>query len=132
MNKLLDLRITLDTLNNDLFDLLSKRKKLVSKIQQAKEIPGSLDHLRELTLFKTNSEKLYLLSELELLAFSLIMENHAGDNYPAWSKGEHLENSSRDVIEMINPFLIASLGKLSIIEKQLKPLYLKMIKDFNG
>lgn len=128
MNSLLTLRDKLGELNSDLFLILKKRKEISRKIQALKKTSSSLDIRRELTLFSEAKADLLSLSDKELLSFSLIMESQAGENYPSWSTGIHLQDKSSCITEMINPFLLKILGRLGEVEKSLNDEYLSMIQ----
>ena len=107
------LREALDQLNKQWFSLVQERRELVSQIQSVKLV-GSLPHFdydRESALF---SDLLKLLAPLhlkELLAFSVLMEAHAGspERYPAWSEGVHLAELPLKDFHRINPVLLKAV-----------------------
>ncbi len=112
-SNLAELREALAQANSELFLTLSERRKLCVKIQEFKESKGRYSHYdpeREKTLFQHFQKDLSELSLRELLAFSLIMEDHAmamaPGSYPAWSQHTHLAGHKNELFEMINPLLL--------------------------
>ena len=107
---LTELRVALDQVNQQWLSLVQRRRELVGQIQAAKQknsLP-TFDHSREASLFAASAVVLAPLHLKELLAFSLLMEAHAGspENYPAWSEGVHLTELPLKDFHRINPVLL--------------------------
>lgn len=112
-SELAQLREALAQLNSELFLTFAERRRLTVKIQEYKGASGRYSHYdpeREKTIFTLFQPQLKTLSLKELLAFSLIMEDHAmamaPGSYPAWSTMTHLQNPKKELIEMVNPLMI--------------------------
>ncbi len=126
VEKLLSLRIKLEEINNLIFKTLSERRDVVFQIQEIKHTQGLqiYDKCRELELFKKDSQRLSKLSSLELLVYSLMIENDANKfdgTYPSWSKKEHLDSiSDNSISELINPLLLALFDKKSYSSLNIK------------
>lgn len=129
-SNLAQLRERLAQMNSEFFLLVSERRKASLDIQSLKEGgTGRYSHYdpeRELALFKQFESELKELSLKELLAFSLIMEDQAQafapGAYPSWSQGGHLQHSTREIYEMINPLLfkfshVSFLSKLQLTQE---------------
>ena len=106
-------RERLAQLNSELFLTLGERRALCLKIQGAKDSVGRYAHYdpeREQQLFTQLHAEIKDLTLKELLAFSLIMEDHAmamaPGSYPSWSQACHVANPKKDLSEMINPLLL--------------------------
>lgn len=115
-HKLSELRSNLTDLNFKLFATIKERRALVKEIQQSKVDNkfsySSYDSVRENEMFAKMRTDLSELSESELLAFSLLMEAHAGapEHYPAWSSGVHLLEASQSVMHKMNPLIVKQLS----------------------
>jgi len=89
-----------------------ERSQIVSEIQANKPTAlqtfKSFDAVREVQLFKDLIKVESKLNMREWLAFSLLMESHAGapENYPAWSEGIHLAEAPSRIEHRINPILL--------------------------
>jgi chorismate mutase len=112
-SNLAQLRERLAQLNSELFLTLAERRGLCQKIQGTKEVSGKYSHYdpeREIQLFKQLEKEIKELSLKELLAFSLIMEDHAmamaPGSYPSWSNCTHIVNPKKELAEMVNPLLL--------------------------
>lgn len=112
-SNLAQLREALAQLNSEFFLTLGERRNLCLKIQEFKEGQGQYPHYdptREKDVFALFGKELKELTLKELLAFSLIMEDHAQafapGSYPSWSQRVHLTSSRGELIEMINPLLL--------------------------
>lgn len=112
-SNLAQLREALLQLNSEFFLTLKERRGLCLKIQEYKKIEGTYSHYnpeREKMIFTQLNDQLSDLSIKELLAFSLVMEDHAmamaPGSYPSWSQYIHLSNPKKELIEMINPLLL--------------------------
>lgn len=106
-------REALAQLNSELFLTIGERRSLCVKIQEFKESKGRYSHYdpeREKEVFVLFQTQLKECSLKELLAFSLIMEDHAmamaPGSYPAWSQLGHLQEPKRELYEMINPLML--------------------------
>jgi chorismate mutase len=110
---LAQLREALAQLNSEFFLTIAERRNLTVRIQEFKDSTGRYSHYdpdREKDIFALFQEQLKTLSTKELLAFSLIMEDHATalapGSYPGWSSCVHLVNPKKDLYEMINPLML--------------------------
>src|SRR5690606_36995470 len=100
-------------LNSEFFLTVGERRRLSVKIQEFKASEGRYSHFdpeREKEIFNLFQTQLKSLSLKELLAFSLIMEDHAmamaPGSYPTWSSMIHLSHPKNEMIEMINPLML--------------------------
>lgn len=107
------LREALAQLNSEFFLTIAERRNLTVKIQEFKEAKGRYSHYdpdREKEVFTMLQTQLKACSLKELLAFSLIMEDHAmamaPGSYPTWSQCTHLSNPKKELFEMINPLML--------------------------
>lgn len=112
-SELEQLREALLQSNSEFFFNLSERRKLCIAIQEMKGATGRFSHYdpeREIIVFKHFKTQLSNLSLRELLAFSLVMEDHAlamaPGSYPNWSQRSHLGSTPKDLHEMINPLML--------------------------
>ncbi len=110
---LAQLREALAQLNSEYFLTIAERRNLTVKIQEFKESKGRFSHYdpdREKEIFGLLKTQLKNISMKELLAFSLIMEDHAmamaPGSYPTWSTKVHLVNPKTELFEMINPLML--------------------------
>jgi chorismate mutase len=99
--------------NSELFITLSERRKLCIAIQEVKGATGRFSHYdpeREKSVFEHFKSQLTALSIRELLAFSLVMEDHAlamaPGSYPYWSQRYHLTSAPKEIHEMVNPLML--------------------------
>ena len=112
-SNLSQLRERLAQLNSELFLTMKERRILSVQIQSSKDSSGRYSHYdpeREKELFTQLEAEIKTLSLKELLAFSLIMEDHAmamaPGSYPSWSQACHVSSPKHDLAEMINPMLL--------------------------
>lgn len=100
------LRSELATINKSLLETIELRKATAQKIQEIKDSTGKIkyDPQREYDLFMSMRVEIGKLSDLELQAFSLLMQDHAGIGYPCWSQGEHLREDQDEL--KLNPLLL--------------------------
>ncbi len=112
-SELARLREALAQLNSEFFLTISERRSLTVRIQGFKDSKGRYAHYdpdREVELFNSLKIQLKNLTFKELLAFSLIMEDHATamapGSYPSWSNRTHLAQTKNELFEMINPLLL--------------------------
>lgn len=112
-SELTQLREALAHLNSEYFLTIAERRYLCVKIQEFKEFKGRFAHYdpeREKEIFGLLQIQLKNITMKELLAFSLIMEDHAmamaPGSYPTWSTKVHLVNPSAELFEMINPLML--------------------------
>ena len=110
---LAQLREALAQLNSELFLTIAERRNLTVRIQEFKESKGRYSHYdpdREKDIFGLFQNQLKDCSLKELLAFSLVMEDHAmamaPGSYPAWSGLGHLATHKNELYEMINPLML--------------------------
>lgn len=118
MSELENHRKELVSITDQILNLISERREVVSKLQKSKNTSGEFaffDLERELIVFKNIKDKLKTFSKRELLAISLLIESQAdiNDQYPSWSMRIHLEKYSQTIEEMINPILLAHVDKNS-------------------
>ena len=117
MESLTNLREQLKDLTQQYFQLINFRKALVAKIQKTKPQDKkyfAFDPFQEKQIFKLQKEHLQNMSPRELLAYSLIMEEHASvtiNAYPQWSQGEHISGQNMDLLSYVNPILLAVVHK---------------------
>ena len=130
---LTDLRSSLEKINIELIQMLIDRRDLVSQIQHIKKLENAnhFDPGQEWIVFSNLSNDLNEWSLEEILAFSLIMQSHVGkeSNYPRWSTGEHLVKKSDNIIDQINPILLAKL-KPELVESLEFNNSFKFVKKF--
>jgi chorismate mutase len=107
------LREALLQTNSEFFFTLSERRKLCIAIQELKGATGRFSHYdpeREKIVFTHFKTQLATLSLRELLAFSLVMEDHAlamaPGSYPNWSQRYHLTSAPKEIHDMINPLML--------------------------
>lgn len=107
------LREALLQANSEFFFTLAERRKLCIAIQEIKSPGGRFSHYdpdREKVVFTNFKQQLATLSMRELLAFSLVMEDHAlamaPGSYPTWSRQYHLNTQGKELHEMINPLML--------------------------
>jgi len=112
-SKLFNLREELLSLNSDFFSWLIRRREVTENIQIEKKLCGRFkyyDPKREIEVFNLLESALKGASLKELLAFSLIMEDHAlasdHNSYPEWSKGVHIHQPRHELFEMMNPLML--------------------------
>lgn len=112
-SELAQLREALAQLNSEFFLTLAERRNVTVKIQELKSNTGRYSHYdpdREKEVFGLVKNQLKNLTSKELLAFSLVMEDHAmamaPGSYPAWSNRIHLVTSRNELFEMINPLML--------------------------
>lgn len=112
-SELAQLREALAQLNSEFFLTLAERRNVTVKIQELKANTGRYSHYdpdREKEVFGLVKTQLKNLTSKELLAFSLVMEDHAmamaPGSYPAWSNRIHLITPRNELFEMINPLML--------------------------
>ncbi len=116
MNKLLNLRTEIDQLNNDYFNFLNERQKLICSVVSSK-LENNLplfDSNREFEIFQKHREDLKKLPLEILLSYSLLIEsqvNFEKEFYPRWSQRVHLntDDVSGKLYEQINPILLKAI-----------------------
>lgn len=135
-SKFIKLRSDLEKWNSELFKILTFRRNVAIEIQKLKESKGhyqNFDPQREIEVFKKFENQLMTLSEKELLAFSLVMEDQAmaleSDNYPAWSRFVHLSSHKNELFEMINPTILKVIRPNAFNRLLLTPEF-SFLKDF--
>jgi len=126
-SSLIELRQALRSINADLFNLIQRRRDTVRGIQTLKSSTPSdwksFDSQRERDLFQQMRVELAALGPKELLAFSLLMEAHAGapELYPAWSEGVHLLELPLHDFHRTNPLLLKLLSPEQFAALRLRP-----------
>lgn len=132
MKKNIDaLRNDIVEVNSSLFEILNKRKKIVSDIQKLKNGPSWKPKV-ELKVF-SDALKNQDLTLKELLIFSNIVEFQVlKDCYPQWSCRVHIETESidhRKLEQQINPILLYVFDKKLYNATKLKPNFKKIIEE---
>jgi chorismate mutase len=135
-SKLQELRDHLAEVNFRFFLTLDERKQICEKIQACKLKVSSHPHYdpsREKIIFQQLQTQLRSLALRELLAFSLIMEEHAQTGtsgaYPQWSLGVHLATPVQTLTGMINPLLLKVVRPDDFSQLQLNTDF-SFLKDF--
>jgi chorismate mutase len=135
-SELSQLREALAQLNSEIFLTIGERRKITLKIQEMKESRGRFSHYdpdREKKLFTLFFSELRSLSIKELLAFSLIMEDHAmamaPGSYPKWSSRSHLSSHANELFEMINPLML-KMARPEFFSKLSLQKEFSFLKDF--
>lgn len=112
-SELAQLREALLQLNSEFFLTLKERRSLTVRIQEYKASGGRYSHYdpeREKEIFQLFLPQLKALTTKEMLAFSLVMEDHATamapGSYPSWSSAIHVQNPKNDLNELINPLML--------------------------
>lgn len=125
------LRSELISITNNIISLISKRKQLVAKIQEIKQTENLNTFIpsREAEVYKLLESELKNFSDKELLSISLLIEEQAGENYPQWSEGVHLEIMTNNVIDLINPLMLLILRPTSFKMLTLKKEYHELINE---
>lgn len=135
-SELAQLREALAQLNSELFLTFAERRNLTVKIQEYKGSTGRYSHFdpeREKEIFNFFQTQLKNLTVKELLAFSLIMEDHAmamaPGSYPAWSNTVHLLSPKKELLEMVNPLMLKVARPDSFNRLTFSPEF-AFLKDF--
>lgn len=130
------LREALAQLNSEFFLTIGERRNLTVKIQEFKEAKGRYSHYdpdREKEVFSMLQTQLKNCSMKELLAFSLIMEDHAmamaPGSYPTWSQCTHIANPKKEIFEMINPLML-KISRPDFFSKLTLSQEFSFLKDF--
>lgn len=97
--------------NLKILKIFSERKELIKKLTVEKVSSSStlFDIDYEFQTFKELKNELNDLENRELYLFSMILENHeknAFPAYPVWSEGEHLGEQKERWFCFTNPFLV--------------------------
>lgn len=135
-SELAQLREGLAQLNSEFFLTLAERRNLTVRIQELKETIGRFSHYdpdREKEVFELLKIQLANVTLKELLAFSLVMEDHAmamaPGSYPAWSNLVHLHNPGHELYEMINPLML-KISHFDFFSKLTLSQEFSFLKDF--
>lgn len=111
-----ELRKQLSDLTLDILELMGKRKSVGKEVQSAKITGAGFYRFvpkRELEIFTHFNDVLQDKSVKELLALSLMIEDHAqqgeSHTYPAWSSQIHLVHPTTELYGQINPLLLKLL-----------------------
>ncbi len=135
-SELPQLREALLQLNSEFFLTIAERRELTVRIQSFKSGGGRYSHYdpdREKEIFTQFLPQLKALSVRELLAFSLVMEDHAmamaPGSYPAWSLCPHLVGPRTEVYEMVNPLLLKIARPEFFLRLSLNPEF-SFLNDF--
>jgi chorismate mutase len=133
---LAQLREALAQLNSEFFLTIKDRRGITLKIQEFKESTGRYSHFdpdREKEMFTLFQEQLKHLSLKELLAFSLVMEDHAmamaPGSYPSWSDSLHIQSPGREFHEMINPLMLR-FARPELFNRLVLSQEFSFLKDF--
>ena len=112
--------MAIETLRADLLQItieiirsINERKNKVRSIQTFKKENNlkSFDPKREKEVFLKLKNDMSHSSLCELLAISLLIEDHAGEDYPKWSERVHIAKPEHKLIEQINPLLLLLIRK---------------------
>jgi chorismate mutase len=135
-SELAQLREALLQLNSEFFLTIGERRTLTLRIQEYKAATGCYSHFdpeREKEIFGLFSEQLKNLSMRELLAFSLIMEDHAmamaPGSYPLWSQSIHVARPGHELYEMINPLML-KVSRPDFFNRLMLSQEFSFLKDF--
>lgn len=138
MKELESMRESLSKLSQDLLKSILKRKEIVKDIQQLKDQSEkfyAFDGEQERKLFVKFKNALSQLSLKELLAYSLLIEDHACVEvgaYPQWSQGIHLESNQTSLSGMVNPILLATIYKDEYDKLPLNDEFKKLLESEGG
>lgn len=112
-SELAQLREAIAQLNSEFFLMMGERRNLTVKIQERSGVTGRYSHFdpeKEKEVFSFFKDQLRNCSVKELLAFSLILEDHAmamaPGSYPTWSQMVHVNSPKNELLEMINPIML--------------------------
>ena len=122
LSKLEALRTELAQVQDELYQLIRRRAELVTKIQAQKQ--QSYDPKQESKVFDHPSLKEF--SPKELLAISLLIEAHAGEQYPSFSEQIHLEEKQESLLAQINPLLLQKIFPIQAKKFPLKSKYFNL------
>jgi chorismate mutase len=124
------LRSDLIALTEQIITLISQRKEVVTKIQNVKSKNALKAFIpeREKEVYLQLSDQLEKFSDKELLSLSLLIEEHAGDHYPAWSESVHLRQKTNTLHDLINPVMLLILRPSSFKMLTLKKEYQEQIQ----
>lgn len=102
------LRTSLLHINTSLLNIIEERRDLTVEVHAYKRQRSleSYDPKHELNLFNKLADPLKQMDLKELLAFSLIMETQAGNDYPRFSERIHLQMIDHLIYEQINPLAL--------------------------
>jgi chorismate mutase len=130
-----DLRKELSDLTLNLFELLDQRREVAGSIQKLKIThPGffRFDPKREYEVFSHFSRILENKSVKELLAISLIIEDHAGQGeshtYPAWSSQIHLDRPVHELFGQVNPLILKIVRPDLFAQLELRDEFSSLLK----
>lgn len=125
------LRSELISITKNIISLISQRKDLVAKIQEIKQSENLNTFIpsREAEVYKMLESELKNFSDKELLSISLLIEEQAGESYPQWSQGTHLESRTNKLIDLINPLMLLILRPTSFKMLILKKEYQELINE---
>lgn len=133
MSDLNELRLDLLKLDESLLTGFKQRAHLVSEIQKLKKnlASNAWDPRQEFHKF----QKLIDMhpSMTFLAAYSMLLESHIPSelNYPAWSKFEHLSETSGELRDFVNPILLFVVNKSEYSLLKLKSEYKKIISELS-
>ena len=125
------LRSELISITKNIISFISQRKDLVAKIQEIKQSENLNTFIpsREAEVYKMLESELKNFSDKELLSISLLIEEQAGESYPQWSQGTHLESRTNKLIDLINPLMLLILRPTSFKMLTLKKEYQELINE---
>jgi len=132
MNKsqLFNLRNNLGNINDEIFSLYTKRQDVINQIQALKNNLAlkAWDPKRELELFS----KIDFSDDLTLAAsYSFLLEAQSSSvaDYPKWSQGKHLMQTSGSLSDFINPILLFILNRSQYKTLKLKSEYQTILDE---
>jgi hypothetical protein len=112
-SELAQLKEALAQMNSEFFLAIAEKRHLTVKIQGYRAASGRYSHFdpeHEKDMFLFFQPQLKTCSIKELLAFSLLMEDHAmamaPGSYPTWSQMIHVAAPKNELYELINPLIL--------------------------
>jgi len=129
-SNLRQLRKELSDLTLDILELMDKRRVVAKGIQKMKSPAKDFyrfDPKREFEIFAHFETSLKDKSIKELLAVSLMIEDHAQQGephtYPSWSSQLHLEHPVAELFAQVNPLLLKQIRPDLYSQLQLRPQF---------
>lgn len=134
-SNLRQLRKELSDLTLDILELMGKRRETAAYVQSLKARGAGFyrfDYQRELEIFSHFKISLLDKSVKELLAISLMIEDHAqqgeAHTYPSWSSEVHLEKPMPDLFGQVNPVLLFQIRPDLFSQLGLRPEFSQLFK----
>jgi chorismate mutase len=135
-SELAQIREALAQWNSEFFLTIKERRNLTDKVLGSQVSAGRYSHYdpeQEKELFTLFQPQLKACSIKELLAFSLILEDHAmamaPGSYPTWSQMTHVTSPKRELYEMVNPLML-KLSRPDFFARVTLSVEFSFLKDF--